>query len=359
MDDLFNTPFFFIVGRPRSGTTLLRTLFDASPNVCIPPECQFIINLYPKYGKLSRWTEKELLGFYQDLQTQWLFKTWNIDHNHLKSTLLNLTGEISYNEVCKKVYLCYQSVFEKEDIQFFGDKNPGYTIYTERLMRIFPNATFIHIIRDYRDHFVSVRNVDFELPMVSLVVFKWRLFVKKFRKMMEKYPDNHLEILYEDLVRDPEQQMKKLCAFTTVPFSPEIFNFHTKEEETRKIYPSKLLEKFHSNLFKKINPDKIGVYKKQLTESEIRIADFAAGKYAEMAGYQRDFQKPTPAVLIRALPGIALAKTLQILSLVVDRFPYRLRELILSKWPLMVAKFYLSIFDPKKLTGLTDYEKEQ
>ena len=51
MDNLNNIPFLFIVGRPRSGTTLLRTLFDAHSNVVIPPECQFVVNLYGKYGK--------------------------------------------------------------------------------------------------------------------------------------------------------------------------------------------------------------------------------------------------------------------------------------------------------------------
>ena len=67
MAELSQIPFFFIVGRPRSGTTLLRTLFDAHPNVTIPPECQFIVNLYPKYGKTSNWTESLLLSFHEDL----------------------------------------------------------------------------------------------------------------------------------------------------------------------------------------------------------------------------------------------------------------------------------------------------
>lgn len=50
MVNIADTPFIFIVGRPRSGTTLLRTLYDAHPNVNIPPECQFVVNLYGKYG---------------------------------------------------------------------------------------------------------------------------------------------------------------------------------------------------------------------------------------------------------------------------------------------------------------------
>jgi hypothetical protein len=246
---------------------------EPEPEVIIPPECQFIINLYSKYGKIKEWNKDLLNTFYIDLQQQWLFKTWNIDQDKLKDNLLNCSGKISYNEICKIVYLNYQSIFKKDKIKFFGDKNPGYTIYTKQLTKIFPNSKFIHIIRDYRDHFVSIKNVDFELPNVSLVVFKWRLYVKKFRKMMKKYPENYIEIRYEDLVTNPEKEMKKLCSFTGVPFLPEIFEFHTKKGETEKIYPKKLFNKFHSSLFKKINPDKIGVYKNQLSTKQIKIAD--------------------------------------------------------------------------------------
>lgn len=280
MQDIFTQPFFFIVGRPRSGTTLLRTLFDASPNVCIPPECQFIVNLYPKYGKLAQWEENDLLEFFYDIQDQWLFKTWNIDSEQLKAVLLDAAKNVKYDDVCKLVYMQYKSVFEKDKVLFIGDKNPGYTIYTEQLLEIFPNAKFIHIIRDYRDHFASIKNVDFDLPYVSLVAFKWRLFIKKYREMMVKYPDSHIEIRYEDLVSDPENQMKRLCNYTGVPYNQEIMNFHVKGVEARKIYSATLLDKIHSSLFQRINTSKIGVYRTQLSTKQIKMADLAVGKYA-------------------------------------------------------------------------------
>lgn len=359
MEDLISTPFFFIVGRPRSGTTLLRTLFDANKNVCIPPECQFIINLHPRYGKLIQWNENDMLAFYKDLKEQWLFKTWKVNSNILRNALLAAVGKITYNEVCKIVNHQYQSFYEKGEILFFGDKNPGYTIYTEQLMKIFPNAKFIHIIRDYRDHYVSIRNVDFDFPIPSLVAFKWRLFVKKFRKMKEKYPNSHLEIRYEDLVSEPENQMKQLCDFTNIPFDPKIFQFYEKEDEARNIYSSRVVDKIHSSLFSKINPSKIGVYKKKLSARQIKMADFAVGKYAELAGYKKDYEKANLGIVFSAVPGIAIAKSLQILTRIVDHFPYRLRAFILNRLPLKLAMFYWKIFNPQKLTDLFRTEAEQ
>lgn len=354
MDSIHDKPFFFIVGRPRSGTTLLRTLFDANPHVVIPPESQFIVNLYPRYGNVTRWSVDLMESFVQDVQQQWLFSTWNISSNLLLEALLPLVGDHTYGDICKMVYLQYQSIYPKEKILFFGDKNPGYTIYTDRLAHIFPNAKFIHITRDYRDHFVSVRNVDFELPMVSLVVTKWRFFFQHFRDMMEKNPDTHLEIRYEDLVTHPEKEMKKLCQFTGVPFDPKIFDFYKQADPEHEMAKTEVFKKFHSSLFKKIKPDKIGVYKKELTKKQIQMADAAAGIYAEQAGYQRENRKAGIGILLQVLPGFVIAWILRLLTKWVDHFPYAWRERILSRWPLQVAKFYLKIFNPKKLTGFSD-----
>ena len=64
---LSSMPLFFIIGRPRSGTTLLRVLFEAHPHVLIPPESPFIISLYKKYGKVTTWDDRVIREFCEDL----------------------------------------------------------------------------------------------------------------------------------------------------------------------------------------------------------------------------------------------------------------------------------------------------
>ena len=218
MEDLSKVPFFFIVGRPRSGTTLLRTLFDAHPDVSIPPECQFIVNLYPKYGKITNWTKEDIISFYDELLPQWLFDTWKMDNEKLKKALLSHTGENTYGTICKVVYKQYNSLFDKKELKFIGDKNPGYAIYSKLLLKIFPEAKFIHIIRDYRDNFVSIKNVDFELPLPSLVVQKWKYFFKKFNKDSKLKPNAYRVIKYEDLVTNPELEMNNLNKFIGIDY---------------------------------------------------------------------------------------------------------------------------------------------
>ena len=49
LEKIRQTPMFFIVGRPRTGSTLLRTLFDAHPNVTIPQEWPMLLALYRRF----------------------------------------------------------------------------------------------------------------------------------------------------------------------------------------------------------------------------------------------------------------------------------------------------------------------
>ena len=352
MEDLSKIPFFFIVGRPRSGTTLLRTLFDAHPNVSIPPECQFIVNLYPKYGKIEFWSEQDILSFYNDLLPQWLFDTWKMDDKELKNALLSYKGGHTYGTICKVVYKQYNSLFDKKELLFIGDKNPGYAIYTKLLLKIFPNASFIHITRDYRDNFVSIKNVDFELPLPSLVAQKWKYFFKKFNKDSATTPDAYSVIKYEDLVTNPEIEMLNLNKFIGIEYDNSIFNFHEKKDEILKTYPPGYIHTYHTSLMQKVNTSKIGVWKKELSAYQVKLMDATIGNVAEKAGYELKYKNFNLWISLAALPGRTYAALLYVATIIVDHLPYKIRMAILIKGPLFLAKIYLSIFKPEKLKDL-------
>jgi len=126
-------PLFFIIGRPRSGTTMLRMLFESHPNVIIPPECPFIISLYKKYAKKTFWDEALINDFVQDLSKQTYFDKWLMDTNELKEKLMEFSGQSSFKTMIRALYLAYPSLFPKDDIHIIGDKNPAYSLYLKRI----------------------------------------------------------------------------------------------------------------------------------------------------------------------------------------------------------------------------------
>ena len=350
MDQNHKIPIFFIIGRPRTGTTLIQSLFDAHPDVIIPWECQFVLNLYPAYGQISVWETADLRQFYDDLLKQWQFSTWNIDHNQLLEALLKCTGERTYRDICQVVYLNYKSLFPKGEIRLIGDKNHGYTIYTERLLKIYPEAKFIYILRDYRDNFDSVKRVDFEVPIVSLVVYKWKYFYRKAREAAERHPGAFYFLRYEDLATEPEKYFREISDFTGISYDPAVFEFYRMKGKATETYPTDVIEKHHQSLFNPINTSRLGLWKKSMTETQVRIADQVAGRYAVMAGYERRYEDFSLWIALLAMPGVFYARTIYFFTRIFDRFPYRLREKILSKGPLLIAKVFSMLFRRKSVS---------
>ncbi len=297
-------PFVLIIGRPRSGTTLLRTMLDAHPNIKIPLESPFIKNLNPLYGNKVFWTKNDLEIFYNVLLKQPQFNLWAVDHENLKKNILSAEGKITFGELCKLIYSENISFFEKEEIKVLADKNPPYTLYIPKLFKVFPEARFIYITRDYRDNILSMINVDFERPWVASLAYRWKYYNKKFLKAQKKNPDKFFVIKYEDLVTSPEKYLTEICTFLNIPYSLNMLNYHSKEKEVLHIYPQELINRYHKSLFEPISPKKVDQWKIKMKDSDIRKADLIVGKYAEIMGYKRKYSNSNPILYFLCLPGI-------------------------------------------------------
>lgn len=350
MEKIAATPIFFIVGRPRSGTNLLRTLFDAHPEVNIPIECQFVVNLYRKYKQVQLWDRDRLEGFYADLLQQWKFDRWPIDRLALHKQLLAQPPDTTYAALCKLVYGAYQSVYPKEACVLLGDKNPGYTIYPELLLEIFPQARFIHFTRDYRDNFLSLRRVDFELPSIAYVVYKWKYFYRRMRAFTQLHPEQVYTLRYEELVQKPERVLPDLCAFLRLPYREEMLQFHQVQVPGEGIYQQEIQRKYHRSLMHPISSAKVNQWKTQLSPFQQKLADYVAGDTAEVAGYERRYKKLPCHVKWAALPGQLMGRGLYALTRLVDCFPATVRMRILALGPYVLGrsvKFFTSLFSRK------------
>ncbi|MBE0646759.1 MAG: sulfotransferase [Bacteroidales bacterium] len=288
-------PMFFIMGRPRSGTTLLSALFDAHPNVKIPPEFPIFLGLIQRFKKIKYWDDSTIQAFVGHIFENNVFnhrtlENLKIDREALTRELLAAGTEASLADLLKIFNASAYSLFPKQEILMVGDKNPLYSIYIKRFIHTFPDARFVCITRDYRDNFISMKglaDLKLEAPILSLQVLRWRFVAKEFLFYKQRYPERFFIIRYEDVAMKQEETIRNVCHFLGLPFDPSVFDFYTKKEETEKSYPQEIVKRIHSNLMKPINTGRIGLWKKELTPSQIRIADQVAGRYAETMGYER------------------------------------------------------------------------
>lgn len=322
-----STPIFFIISRCRSGSTLLRTILDAHPELLVAPEGMFITRLYGRYGNIKKWDEHKIDSFIMDLAKVEFFHHWKIHPPALKSLLLKNLDRLDYPLACKIVHLSYSSIFEKEKNLLLGNHNPGHASYSlvtgkssyiPLLVELFPEAKFIFITRDYRDNYLSIKDGHFELPIISLASFRWRCIYKTVAEQIKDSPSKFITMKYEDLTASPEKTLKTICSFLSIDFHKSMESFHRKEEGVRQTYDENELMRRQSRLFQPITPEYSGKWKGRLTSSQVQQADFVVGKYARIAGYEPT-STPGTSSKIRAVLGIIIGIGASKLVMLIER----------------------------------------
>ncbi len=281
---------FFILGRPRSGTTLLRTLFDAHSNVSIPFEGRIIADLYFKYGKEKKWNEKRLINFYNDILKIRKVDSWEFTPD-LKSEILKLGKNARFERLIKVVYLNVNSFFNKDKIIIIGDKNPYYSIiksYYNIFMTAFPNAKIIHLVRDYRAHYNSMSKIDFENTQMGNVAWRW-VYSYNIIKAAFGNSLNYYLLKHEDLTKNPEYELKQLCGFLNIEYQPSMLEFYKIKDAVLKKYGEEIL-KVHSSLLNPVSDRFNDKWKTELSNKQIKFLDEFVGSKAEEIGYKRVYQ---------------------------------------------------------------------
>src|SRR5687767_7470569 len=130
----------FIVGVPRSGTTLLRMMCDAHPDLSLPPEMGFM----PAVARLRPQSRQTRVAFLKAVTEMPSWQDANIDTAEFEKAL-SAVQPFNVSEGVRTFYRTYASKFGKIR---WGDKTPAYCLHMRDIERILPEAHFIHIIRD-------------------------------------------------------------------------------------------------------------------------------------------------------------------------------------------------------------------
>ncbi|NIV97704.1 hypothetical protein GWN26_00525 [Candidatus Saccharibacteria bacterium] len=216
----FNGP-LFIVGLPRSGTKLIRDLLNQNPHIGIPvSETHFIPYWIGKFGQKPNFNEtgrydaffKEFCQtpFYENMARQGLWIE--------SQTLIEMSDLNNWASILEAILRFYAP---KEGMDFiWGDKTPGYVTHIRLLNSFFEEPRFLHIIRDPRDYALSVNNAWGK--QLYLAADVWQQTILKARKSAAFLGERYMEIFYENLLADPENVLKAVCAFLDCDFVPEM-----------------------------------------------------------------------------------------------------------------------------------------
>jgi hypothetical protein len=273
-------PPLLIVGVRRSGTTLLRVMLDRHPELAIPDESYFITQLADRHGG-----HPNLDTFLVDVRRLPTLREWGITATDVRS---RLRAGMTVGEAIATIYEAYAA---KQRKPRWGDKTPMYMQSLPLLERLFPEALFLHLVRDGRDAALSflampegiVTRTWAHPRSVADFACQWRSEVEAARALGRRVgPSRYLEIRYEDLVGRPERELRRICAFAGLAFEPTLLDYAGQVDVSAKPHQQSLRK-----------PPTLGLrdWRREMRDEDARAFEAVAGDLLAGLGYELAFEE--------------------------------------------------------------------
>jgi Sulfotransferase family len=264
-----------VLGVRRSGTTLLRVMLDRHSELAVPDESYFIAQLADRH---LRHVDPD--GFVDDLRRIDALAEWDVP---LEKVRARLTDRMPIGAAIAAVYAVYA---EERGKSRWGDKTPMYMQNLRLLERLFPDALFVHLIRDGRDAALSFLSMPKGLMTetwmqprdVAAFADQWRTEVKAAQRLGRRVGvTRYLEVRYEDLVRDVESVLRRISAFARLPYEPAMADYAGNVDVSTKPHQQSLNR-----------PPTAGLrdWRLQMSPEDVSAFDRVAGDLLDELGYE-------------------------------------------------------------------------
>lgn len=272
---------FFIVGSPRSGTTLLRFILSSNPRLHVPGEMGFL-PFVPKdaAGELSPHQVERVLQRIGQLNRNW---------DEMVEDVTSFTESLRQPTLRHVLDALYRRKIAPYGARRWGDKTPSYVRYIPTLDQIFPTAQFVHVIRDGRDVTLSplAKWGQERWYMDSYYLLKnWARNVTQGREAGRRLgPDRYLETHYEDLVQRPRDTIRSICSFLDERFTSQMLN-HTI------LARHEIGAGGHTEVTRPISTASVSRWRSEMTAFDRQMADQIAGPTLSRLGYRTTDTEP-------------------------------------------------------------------
>jgi len=303
-----DVPVPFIVGVPRSGTTLIRAMLASHPDLTIPEEAEFRVSMSEDPRRYERSDGLNVESFVADLVAHPQFHWWGLSEDEVR-TILRGAAPQTFSDAIRALF---RDCALKEGKTRYGDKTPRALLFMPRLAQLFPEARFIHIIRDGRDVALSHVHTKGFIRSVGEVALTWKEWIERGRKGGTVVGSGHYrEVRYERLVEDPEGVLRSVCEYVGLGFDRGMLRYFEQPLDvlgaTQQGLPA------HPSLY--LPPTKeLRDWRRQMSRIDLEVFEAIAGDVLHRLGYERAVATvPAPAraraTLIRgAVAGKRIAK---------------------------------------------------
>ena len=264
-----------VLGVRRSGTTLLRVMLDRNPELAVPDESYFV----PQLARRHR-TPVDPAAFLDDLRRLPTLVDWGLSPASVQA---RLRPGMTTDDAIAAVFAAYAAERGKAR---WGDKTPLYMQHLDLLERLFPDARFVHLIRDGRDAALSFLSVPAGLMTegwghpqdAAGFACQWATEVASARELGARVGgQRYRELRYEALVADPEGELRAVCAFAGLEYDPAMLDYVGQTDSARKAHQQRLNEPPRQN---------VREWRTEMSESDRHAFEEVAGALLAELGYE-------------------------------------------------------------------------
>lgn len=266
----------FLAGADRSGTSLIYSLLASHPNISMVRRTNMWRYFYRRYGDLG-----EASNFERCLSSMMHYKRMR----HLQPDEDRIRREFKQGAPTygRLFALFHQHNAERMGKPRWGDKSLHTEIHADAVFTEFPNARFIHMVRDPRDRCASMmKRYEKNQGRVGAATGRWLTSVHVAERNLAKYPNNYMVLRYETLASNPKATLKKVCAFIHEDYQPEMLSMKAVPE-MREGGGNSSYGQFEPAV---ISTRSIGRYRDMLSDSEILFIQ----RFAKREMHQYDYQ---------------------------------------------------------------------
>ncbi|MGH3377038.1 MAG: sulfotransferase family protein [Actinoallomurus sp.] len=272
----------FVVGCPRSGTTLLQLMLHAHPRIAIPPETRFLMAAYDarcEFGDLTDEVNRLALARWIVDRKKTRFGDLGVDGQQVIEQIV--AGPPTLGSALGIVLRAYATRFGKPR---WGDKRPGYFQRVPALMRLFPDAQVVQLIRDGRDCVASLKEMDWYKQDSFHALSTWVESIELGERAARTLgPGSYHRMYYEKLIKDPATELKALCAFLGEDFDSAMCE---PGQVAAVAVPGRKV--WHLRTHDEVTTKRAGTWRTRLTEQEIALCESVAGDQLRAHGYEVD-----------------------------------------------------------------------
>jgi hypothetical protein len=258
----------FIVGCPRSGTTLVQQALNRHSRIVVPPETAFFSMFLGPMGWSWRTQRLFLKRINADLQLSLAMPAHRVRTAEQARTFFDQLAEA----YCAKV--------QKKDVLYFAEKTPQHILHMPRIRAVYPEAKFLLVSRDGRDVASSLSKVPWG-PSDPYAAF--RVWLRCYRAQQQAVAEKDGRLLcirYEELAAEPEKELGRLCEFLGLEYESQM----AQGEGNREGVPSREYD-WKARAFEKITTARTGQWRKELTPQQARNLERWGGAALRSLGY--------------------------------------------------------------------------